>query len=637
MLIDPTGQYDKDDEELRRRIDEDLRSFETMPLGTQEPVAPNWEGWEANPDWDVGILPPTQPEEGTVNIWETIPDMPGGTQETDPRSTTTEQTQLDPTVVTADPNAGTPEGTQTVAPTAAPGAAPVPTIPTNPMSEPPPPPPPPTPGVNPAVAAGPGGAPTVGGTNIGDYASEWMSNPNRYLSPLVSAVRESGDLRREQMEREAGAGIDEWISQRGLVGSSYEGDARVDLQSQLAQNAAEEERQLLQMLADIEARDRLAAGEFGLDVAEFGQREDIVDKQLGTQLQLQGNELAQREAEFARNFGLDERRFTEQQNQFAQQYAEQVASRLQQNEQFYDALQSDEARFAMDAGLRERALDLQARGMDMDDAFRRAALEQERDLTMSAQELERMGMNLDDAYRYAALAQDSRFRDRALDLEERGMTLDEAFRYAELDQNERFRDRALDLEEQGLNMDEAYRYAVLDQDERFRQRALDLESRGMDLDEAYRQAELELREEGMDLDEAFRRAELDLREEGMDLDERFRRDELKYQNKESRARTANQERAILVQLLSALANSGGLGGDVSAIVDRILGGGGGGSTDTDFGINTGGVDSGSVGSTNPTPEPGDQTDMNRTYGPNNDMSYDEYVEWLARRGDDYAE
>lgn len=273
----------------------------------------------------------------------------------------------------------------------------------------------------------------VGDMDLSEYAADWMQNPNRFLSDFVTQTREAGDLRRQQQREESTRGIEEWAASRGLTGSSLEGEQRIQLEQALDRNRAQEEQALTEALASYEAMDRLAAGEYGLDVFDATQRGTLAYDQMAHELALQGNELGQRESEFARNFGLDERQFSAQMDQFADQMALQREQMAQDNEHFSRALESEEARYAMDSDLRSRALDLQEQGMQMDEAFRQAQLEQDERLRTEALRLEERGMNLDDAYRYAALSQDDKFRTRALDLQKEGMDLDEAFRRAELD------------------------------------------------------------------------------------------------------------------------------------------------------------------------------------------------------------
>lgn len=352
----------------------------------------------------------------------------------------------------------------------------------------PPPPPPPPPAFDPLTP------------QLAGFTADWLDNPNRYLTDMAQAQREASVGRLQSAEEEAQVALDERMAQRGLSGSTLEDEANRRLQRDLQQVRSEDEARILEMLASVEGMDRERAAQLGLETIRAGdvmgldryraeleaeqlkeaqrqfggtlgisqqqidlrarelmesarlegraldleQARDLANQQL-TREQMQQEQgqfqstLAQREAEFARTLGLSEREFEEQQRQFSAQYGEQVASRLQQNEQFKAALESENARYAMDVGLRSRALDLQEQGMAADDAYRQAALAQEKELTEAAQDLQRQGMEMDDAYRYAALLQDAEFRTRALDLQEQGMNLDEAFRQAEAEREmERF-------------------------------------------------------------------------------------------------------------------------------------------------------------------------------------------------------
>lgn len=280
------------------------------------------------------------------------------------------------------------------------------------MASPPPPPPPATPPPPPGVNVS--GLPQM----LEQYATEWMGTPNRYLSPLVTQTREAGDQRRTLAREAALRNIDEVMSSRGTVGVSTPNvEAQTELERRMAADVAQEELQLQELLAQYESMDRLAAGEFGLDVYGEQGRQGTADRELD----LRQQEISQEGELF-------------------------MADLAQRDEHFGRTLQSEDARFAVDTGLREKALALESRGMDLNEAYRQAALEQERELQLGAQALTRAGMELDNAYRYAALSQDSEFRDRALVLQEEGMELDEAFRQAELEFRERSTERATNVD-----------------------------------------------------------------------------------------------------------------------------------------------------------------------------------------------
>jgi len=205
----------------------------------------------------------------------------------------------------------------------------------------------------------------------------------------------------------------------------------------------------------------------------------LAREQMAHQTQLQTSELTQREAEFARGLDLSERQFTEQQNQFAQQFGEQVATRLQADEQFEATLEAEDARFAVESGLRERALDLQETGMDMDESFRRASLDQERELTEAAQALQEQGMELEDAYRWAALEQDGEFRAETNRLTEMGLNLEDAYRYAELD----FQQRRLEQQEAQFLRELGFRRSLAENEQERFELMIDLWRQYFKLDE----------------------------------------------------------------------------------------------------------------------------------------------------------
>lgn len=96
-----------------------------------------------------------------------------------------------------------------------------------------------------------------------------------------------------------------------------------------------------------------------------------------------------------------------------------------------EQMAQQESQFARSFGLQERAMALQAKGMDRDEAFRQASLDQDKELRSRAMDLQQQGLNQEEAYRYAALYQDSRFREAAEQRMNTGMQADVALRAAE--------------------------------------------------------------------------------------------------------------------------------------------------------------------------------------------------------------
>lgn len=373
-------------------------------------------------------------------------------------------------VATATETPGTPTPTPT-APTPAPAAPTTPALPSgalpsgSPSVPPPPPPPPPPPADLGAIRAA-----------VGDFTKSWLANPNPYTSDTVAAIRAAGEGRLKKSELESKRAISEWAQQRfGSGPSSPEESAQIRLQSELDQNRRQQEADLLQMVAAAQGLGMQNAGNLGLDTlrtleaSQVSERDlDLRAQQLMTsaalegrsldlqeardqaarelsqgqleqqKLEYQGN-LAQRQTEFAQSHGLDEAKFKADQDLAAKQYGEQVATRLQQDEQFKATLADTQSARSLDLGLRQRALDLQSKGMDLDSAYKQAALDQERELKTAALNLEKLGLEKEDAYRYAALAQDADFRKEANRLTELGLDMQDAFHYAELNmQKEQF-------------------------------------------------------------------------------------------------------------------------------------------------------------------------------------------------------
>ena len=398
------------------------------------------------------------------------------------------------------------------------------------------------------------------------FSSDWMNNPNPYMTSMATASRAAGDARIAEAEDVASRGLDEWSAGRGLLGSNVEGELQVRNIDAGRRARLDDEARLQEMLANYDMTGRQAAGAQGLDTlsalerqrefdttAGFTQQDldqradqimnegraldlqearDIASRELaqsqlgqqesqfvrslseqtagrlqqfglqGSQLELevarlnqeaelQGRSLDINEAQgtaeinlraqqlvedsrlqgraldieearnqatqdieiakmaqegrqfestllqnqnqFADSMGLNREQFAAQNAQFAQQFGEQQASRLQQNEQFATALESDEARYALDLGLRTTALELQQTGMEADIAYQNAALIQERELTDAAQQLQRDGLDADVAHKYAVLSQNEDFQAAQVALETRGYNLQESYQEAEQD------------------------------------------------------------------------------------------------------------------------------------------------------------------------------------------------------------
>lgn len=157
-----------------------------------------------------------------------------------------------------------------------------------------------------------------------------------------------------------------------------------------------------------------------------------------------------------------------------------------------------------DIDYRNRQQQLQALGMDRDEAFRQSAMEFDQQRIQREQELTALGMDRAQARAQANDEWNQRVQQAQLNLTARGMDQDEAYRYAVLDQDRDFRNRRLELEAFGMDQDEAYRYAALAEDKDYRDRVLQLQALGMDRDEANRQAAFEWEQRERDEDQVFR-------------------------------------------------------------------------------------------------------------------------------------
>ena len=161
-----------------------------------------------------------------------------------------------------------------------------------------------------------------------NFASDAMAKPSRYDSDLISDITSQIDAELENKRLYAGAELDEFMSQRGMVGSSVEGELRAGLLGDLERERTSRLNQLNQAAADAWAADRAGAADIGF-----------------------------RSAEFERELGGDRVNEERWQAEFGQSQYEW------------------EKQFGSVSSIQERALDLQETGMEYDEAFRRAKME----------------------------------------------------------------------------------------------------------------------------------------------------------------------------------------------------------------------------------------------------------------------
>jgi hypothetical protein len=174
-----------------------------------------------------------------------------------------------------------------------------------------------------------------------NFASDAMAKPSRYDSDLISDITGQIDAELENKRLYAGAELDEFMSQRGMVGSSVEGELRAGLLGDLERERTGRLNELNQAAADAWAADRAGAADIGF-----------------------------RSAEFERELGGDRVNEERWQSEFGQSQYEW------------------EKQFGSVSSIQERALDLQETGMEYDEAFRRAKMEIESEQFESQKEQE---------------------------------------------------------------------------------------------------------------------------------------------------------------------------------------------------------------------------------------------------------
>lgn len=150
------------------------------------------------------------------------------------------------------------------------------------------------------------------------FASEGLDNPSRYDIDTVRQGMEQMDLELADQREQGISTIDEMMAQRGLVGSSVEGNQRSELISDLDRNRSDYGFKLLQDMARTQGADRTAAA----NVASEGLRIRIAQR--ANELQEEGMDLdeAFRQAKFEEEkkqfYGEDEfpGTFSESQRRF---------------------------------------------------------------------------------------------------------------------------------------------------------------------------------------------------------------------------------------------------------------------------------------------------------------------------------
>lgn len=102
------------------------------------------------------------------------------------------------------------------------------------------------------------------------FSMDAMRNSNRFTTPWLTSARSVIENDAKQTREAGRLSIAELMQERGLIGSSYEGEARLGLEDQIRADEAERQMELLEMMASVEAEDRAAAGTLGLGVGRLG-------------------------------------------------------------------------------------------------------------------------------------------------------------------------------------------------------------------------------------------------------------------------------------------------------------------------------------------------------------------------------
>ena len=108
------------------------------------------------------------------------------------------------------------------------------------------------------------------GEEMADFASKARETPSRYDSDLIKDITGQIDAELEQKKLYAGAELDEFMSQRGIVGSSVEGELRKSMLGDMERPRQERYTELETRAADTWAADRAGAADIGFRSAEFG-------------------------------------------------------------------------------------------------------------------------------------------------------------------------------------------------------------------------------------------------------------------------------------------------------------------------------------------------------------------------------
>ena len=362
-----------------------------------------------------------------------------------------------------------------------------------------------------AIAEGIGAYETPDGAFMGEgmyddmesFARDYLGAYNPFGQGAGAAGLAELSARMDQRRGADAIAIDDWIAERGLVGSSYEGDARIGAAESARRDELLEAFELQKLMADYEMRGRESAGNLGLQTGEFGRglgadrRQDAQYKQDDS---LRRGALELEAAGQQEDSTMDRARFDSEVEKIAQELALQKGSLEITAADLAEAAEMARSRFGLDVE-ETAATDSLNRG--------RLALDTETAATDS--DFRNTQLQMQDSLNRAELALQAGLAGDAAQMDRARLELDtmRAMDEATLSRSE------LELQKQQIDL----RAWEIMEDSRLRGRA-------MDIDEARIQAELQIRRDQMGQDASqFDRS---LNQQGHQFDQAMWRDLLRW-------------------------------------------------------------------------------------------------------------
>jgi hypothetical protein len=299
---------------------------------------------------------------------------------------------------------------------------------------------------------------------MADFASKAVETPSRYDSDLIKDITGSIDAELEQKKLYAGTELDEFMSQRGMVGSSVEGELRKSMLGDMERQRQERLNELNIRAADTYAADRTSAADIGFKSAEF-QRAMGGDRENASRYEA---EFGQSQYEFDKQYGTDawsniieEKRLELQERGMDKDDAYRKAMSDIQTEQFAETLGEERAARVQRYGLDMEALENETRRIENEETgLSMQSIRDQAEINLRLEQLQAQKEDSGEAFeidRERIAIQNEQYRDnltlQQLDLEER-----RASRIATIGLSERELDQSaerlqLDAVQQGRTLD----------------------------------------------------------------------------------------------------------------------------------------------------------------------------------------